>query len=120
MDEPWQGEHGIVDTDTIATSGGAGPDLGTRPVIVLTAGQNEGRAQAELTEWLNLQRQAATLSQNSVHAVVDAADHAIPMRNPAAVVAATTAVAESSRTANADLASCPEALAAAGATCTGA
>lgn len=120
MDEPWQGENGIVDTDTIATNVGGGPDLGTRPVIVLTAGRNEGRTQAELTEWQALQRQAATLSQNSVHAVVDAADHAIPMRNPAAVVAATTTVAESIRAGNADLPTCPEDLAAAGATCTGA
>ena len=119
-DEPLQGENGIVDADTIATSVGGGPDMGTRPVIVLTAGQNEGWAEAEWTEWLDLQRQAATISQNAVHAVVDASDHAIPLRNPAAVVAATTAVAESIRAGNADLPTCPEDLADAGATCTGA
>jgi pimeloyl-ACP methyl ester carboxylesterase len=119
-DEPLQGENGIVDADTIATSVGGGPDMGNRPVIVLTAGQNEGWAEAAWTEWLDLQKQAATISQNAVHAFVDASDHAIPLRNPAAVVAATTAVAESIRAGNADLPTCPEDLADAGVTCKGA
>ena len=38
LDEPWQGEDGIVDTDTIASTVGEGPDMGNRPVIVLQAG----------------------------------------------------------------------------------
>ena len=36
--QPWNGENGIVDTDTIASTLGDGPDLGDRPVIVLAEG----------------------------------------------------------------------------------
>jgi thioesterase domain-containing protein len=116
-DEPLQGENGIVDVDTIATSVGGGPDMGDRPVIVLTAGQNEGSTAAAWTEWLDLQKQAATISQNAVHAVVDDSDHAIPLRDPQTIVAATTAVAESIRDGNAPLHPCPDSLNATGATC---
>lgn len=120
MDEPWNGENGLVDTDTIATSVGGGPDLGDRPVVVLSAGRNEGMPEDAWAEWQDLQRQAATMSRNSVHAVVEDSDHAIPLRDPAAIVAATSAVAEAIRGGNADLPTCPEELTAAGATCTGA
>ena len=116
-DEPLQGEDGIVDADTIAASVGGGPDLGDRPVIVLTAGQNEGMPEAMWSEWQDLQAQAATISDNSVHAIVEESDHAIPMRNPQAIVAATTAVSDSIRNSNAPLQACPTALAAAGTTC---
>ena len=121
LDEPWQGEDGIVDTDTIASTVGEGPDMGNRPVIVLQAGIEDPETPAEyVTQWRDLQRQAVTISANSLHAVVDESDHAIPIRNPAAVVAATSAVAESVRAGNADLPACPDGLAAAGVTCKGA
>ena len=116
-DEPLQGEDGIVDADTIAVSVGGGPDLGDRPVIVLTAGQNEGMPEAMWSEWQDLQAQAATISDNSVHAVAEESDHAIPMRNPQAIVAATTAVSDSIRNSHAPLPACPTTLAAAGTTC---
>ena len=120
LDEPAQGENGIVDTDTVASTVGEGPDMGNRPVIVLQAGQPFEDAPVDYQEtWTDLQLQAATISDNSLHAVVDDSDHAIPIRNPGAVVAATTAVAQSIRTGNADLPACPEDLAAAGVTCTG-
>jgi len=69
--------------------------------------------------WHDLQLQAATISDNSLHAVVDESFHDIPIRHPAAVVAATTAVAESIRAGNATLPPCPDDLIAAGVTCTG-
>jgi pimeloyl-ACP methyl ester carboxylesterase len=120
LDEPLQGENGLVDTDTVVRTVGEGPDMGTRPVIVLQRGQPEKGAPADWEDtWNDLQRQAATISENSLHAVVDESDHAIPIRNPAAVVAATTAVAESLRAGNTDLPACPNDLAAAGVTCTG-
>lgn len=120
LGEPWNGENGFVDTDTIATSVGQGPDMGNRPVIVLQSGELAEDVPAETQKtWNELQRQAATLSDNSLHAVVDDSDHDIPVRNPAAVVAATTAVSESIRAGNADLPICPADLAAAGVTCTG-
>jgi hypothetical protein len=115
-EEPLNGESGLVDVDTIATSVGAGPDMGDRPVIVLTAGRNEEGADPQ-GEWLRLQQQASTISQNSVHAIVDDSDHAIPMQAPQAIVAATTAVADSIRGGNTPLAACPDALPTAGATC---
>jgi hypothetical protein len=121
LDEPWNGENGFVDTDTVAHTVGDGPDMGNQPVIVLQAGQPFEDAPAGTEEtWNDLQRQAATISDNSLHAVVDESDHAIPIRNPGAVVAATTAVAQSIRTGNADLPACPDGLAAAGVTCKGA
>ncbi len=120
LDEPWQGEDGIVDTDTIASTVGEGPDMGNRPVIVLQAGIVDPAAPAGYaTQWRDLQRQAATISANSRYGVVDESDHAIPIRNPAAVVAATSAVAESVRAGNATLPACPEDLDAAGVTCSG-
>ena len=39
LDEPWNGENGIVDTDTIAEHRRRGPEMGDRPVIVLEAGK---------------------------------------------------------------------------------
>jgi len=121
LDEPLQGEDGIVDVDTIASTVGEGPDMGNRPLIVLQAGIEDPETPAEyVTQWRDLQRQAVTISANSLHAVVDESDHAIPIRNPAAVVAATSAVAESVRAGNADLPACPDDLAAAGVTCKGA
>jgi pimeloyl-ACP methyl ester carboxylesterase len=120
LDEPLQGENGIVDADTIAATVGEGPDMDHLPVIVLQRGQPEKGAPADWEEtWNDLQAQAATISENSLHGVVDESDHAIPIRNPGAVVAATTAVAESIRAGNADLPACPDDLAAAGVTCTG-
>ena len=118
LDEPWQGEDGIVDLDTIASTVGEGPDMGTRPVIVLQAGVEDPETPPDLVaQWRDLQRQAATISDNALHVVVDKSDHAIPIRNPAAVVAATTAVTESIRASNATLPACPEDLDAAGVTC---
>ncbi len=120
LEEPTNGENGFIDTDTIARTIGEGFGMGNRPVIVLQAGQaGEGTPPEDQQTWNDLQRQAATISDNAIHAVVDDSDHAIPLRNPAAVVAATTAVAESIRAGNADLPTCPVDLAAAGATCTG-
>jgi hypothetical protein len=118
LGEPWNGEQGFIDTDTIASTVGSGPDMGDRPVIVLEAGQPEEDAPDGVQKtWSDLQSQAATISANSVHAIVNDSDHSIPMRNPAAVVAATTAVAESIRAANAALPTCPKDLAAAEVTC---
>jgi thioesterase domain-containing protein len=120
-DEPLQGEDGIVDADTITSTIGVGPKMGNRPVIVLQAGIEDPETPPEfVTQWRDLQRQAATISANSLHTVVDGSDHAIPIRNPAAVVAATSAVAESVRAGNASLPACPDDLAAAGVTCKGA
>lgn len=120
LDEPWQGEDGIVDTDTIASTVGEGPDMGNRPVIVLQAGIEDPETPPDwAAQWRDLQRQAATISDNSLHALVDESDHAIPIRNTAAVVAATTAVAESIRASNTPLPACPEDLDAAGVTCSG-
>jgi hypothetical protein len=118
LDEPWNGENGIVDTNTVATTVGGGPDMGDRPVIVLEAGVFDPEIpKAFVEEWHELQRQASSISDNAVHATVDDSDHAIPYRNPALVVAATTAVAESIRTGNAPLPPCPDALGANGASC---
>jgi pimeloyl-ACP methyl ester carboxylesterase len=120
LDEPLTGENGITDVTTIATTVGSGPGMGDRPVIVLEAGQQPSDATADdRAAWSELQRQAATISDNGLHAVVDDSNHDIPMRNPAAVVAATSAVAQSIRAGNADLPACPDAMAAAGVTCTG-
>lgn len=118
LEEPSNGENGIVDTDTIATTVGGGPDLGDRPVIVLEAGVVDPETpEAVQAEWQELQRQAASISDNVVHAVIDDSDHAIPLRNPAVVVAATTAVAESIRAGHAPLPPCPDPLQANGASC---
>ncbi len=120
LDEPWQGENGIVDTDSVASTVGEGSDMGDRPVIVLARGQTEKGASVGWEEtWSDLQLQAATISDNSLYAIVDDSDHQIPLRNPAAVVAATSAVAESVRAGNADLPTCPDDLAAARVTCAG-
>ncbi len=120
LDEPTKGENGILDTDTVANTVGEGPDMGNRPVVVLQAGQvGEDTAPDAVRTWNALQRQAATISENSVHAIVDDSDYWIPMRNPSAVVAATASVAESIRAGSATLPACPEGLAAAGVTCQG-
>jgi pimeloyl-ACP methyl ester carboxylesterase len=117
--EPIVAANEFIDTDTIASTVGEGPDMGDRPVIVLQAGPPQDDIPADLQEWNDLQRQAATISENSLHVVVDDSDHDIPLRNPAAVVAATNAVAQSIRDGNAVLPPCPADLAAAGVTCHG-
>ena len=121
LDEPWNGEHGFVDTDTVTDTVMNGPDMGNRPLIVLESGvvDESGTSALSPGQWHSSQLQSATISSNSLHAVVDDSDHAIPLRNPAAVVAATTAVAESIRAGNAGLPACPHDLAAARVTCTG-
>ena len=117
LDAPWHGEHGIVDNSTIATTVGGGPDLGRRPLIVLTEQTFAGWSAAGKAESQQLQAQAATTSTNSVHGVVLGSDHHIPMRNAAAVAAATEAVVLSVRTDDAALDACPAALANSGVTC---
>jgi pimeloyl-ACP methyl ester carboxylesterase len=120
LEEPTNGENGFVDTDTVGRTVGEGPDMGNRPVIVLQAGRPGKDTPPDIQQtWNDLQRQATTISDNSLHAVVDDSDHAIPVHNPTAVVAATTAVAESIRTGNADLPACPHEFAAAHVTCSG-
>ena len=117
LETPWHGEHGIVDTSTMATTVGAGPDLGSHPLIVLTEETFAGWSAGGRAESLALQEQAATLSSNSVHGVVLGANHHIPMRNAQAVVAATAAVVLSVRIGDAALGACPPALAASGTSC---
>jgi hypothetical protein len=89
-------------------------------LIVLQRGQpQKGDPPGWEDIWNDVQIQASTISDNSLHAVVDESDHAIPFRNPAAVVAATSAAAESIRAGNAALPTCPDDLAATGVTCLG-
>lgn len=114
---PWHGEKGIVDNSTIGPTVGSGPDMGDRPVIVLTEETFAGWSEAGKAESLALQAQAATISTNSVHGVVLGSDHHIPMRNAKAVAAATAAVVLSVRSHDAPLGACPAALAAHGVTC---
>ena len=101
--------------------GQGAPTVVYRPLIVLQAGVVNASSPLpdDHVPWDASQRQAATISDNSVYAVIDDSDHAIPIRNPGAVVAATTAVADSIRAGNADLSACPDDLAAAGVTCEG-
>ena len=55
----WNGENGIVDTDTIASTLGDGPDLGDRPVIVLARGKpDKGAPEDWEATWSDLQLQA--------------------------------------------------------------
>lgn len=115
----WEGSQG-VDLSGAAQSVGAGPDLGDRPVIVLQRGDRTLPPDVEI-DWEEEDRnqlQATEISTNSLHAVVDDSDHSIPIRNPQAVIAATTAVSESVRAGNAPLGDCPPDLAAAEVTCT--
>ena len=120
LDEPWPGEGGVVDTSAVPSTVGDGPDLGGEPVIVLQAGvwnENSPLAFTE-AEWETWQRQAATISSNTVYGVVVGSDHGIPLRNPGAVVAATTAVSQSIQDGHAPLGGCPPRLAESGVTCT--
>ncbi len=119
LDEPWNGENGLIDTDTIAETVGSGPEMGDRPVVVLEAGKPwEDAPPGYVEKERELQRQAATISDNSVHAIVDESDHQIPLRNPAAVVAATSAVSESILAGNAEMPACPDIFTDLGVTCT--
>ena len=125
---PLQTAGDVVGGPIALPSVGEGPDMGNRPVIVLEAERlgwwpGGGEPFVDAPEeahkvWHDLQLQAATISDNSLHAVVDDSFHNIPIRHPAAVVAATTAVAESIRAGNSPLPPCPDDLIAAGATCT--
>ena len=119
LDQPWEGEGGVIDTSAVPGEVGDGPAMGDKPVIVLRAGVwNDSSPLAySQAEWEAFQRQAATISSNAVYGVVDGSDHAIPARNPDAVVAATTAVSQSIRDGNAPLGDCPAGLAQAGVTC---
>lgn len=119
LGEPWPGEGGLIDVSAVPGAVGGGPDMGGAPVVVLRAGVwNEFSPLAVgESQWEGFQRQAATISSNSVYAVVTASDHWIPMRAPDAVVAATTAVSQSVRDGNTALGRCPAGLADAGADC---
>ena len=119
LDQPWEGEGGVIDTSAVPGEVGAGPAMGDEPVIVLQAGVWNDSSPLAYTEaeWEAFQRQAATISSNAVYGVVDGSDHGIPARNPDAVVAATTAVSQSIRDGNAPLGDCPAGLARAGVTC---
>ena len=124
LQQPNDGDVGPI----AAPSVGEGPDMGNRPVIVLQAERlgwwpAAGRPFVDAPEdrqkrRTDLQLQAATISDNSLHAVVDDSYHDIPIRHPAAVVAATTAVSESIRAGNATLPPCPDDLITAGGRCT--
>lgn len=62
--------------------------LGERPLIVVTAGQGA------MEGWLPLQEEMAALSTNSLHRVVDGADHAGLVATESGAAAATRAIAE--------------------------
>lgn len=116
----WLDGDNPVDEGSAARTVGAGPNLGDRPVIVLQRGDRTLPAGVKI-DWDaedRDQRQATTISTNSLHAVVDDSDHGIPFRNPESVLAATRAVSESVNAGNAPLADCPDDLAASGVTCT--
>jgi pimeloyl-ACP methyl ester carboxylesterase len=120
--EPWPGEGGVTDISAVHDLVGDGPDMGDAPIIVLQAGvwnQDSPLAFSPTGEadWEGWQRQAATLSNNAVLGVVDDADHMIPMRDPDAVVAATTAASEAIRDGNAAMGECPAGMAEAGVAC---
>ena len=120
--EPWPGERGPTDISAVPDLVGNGPDMGSAPVVVLQAGIWDDDSPLAFSDtgeadWEAWQRQAATLSRNAVHGVVVDAGHMIPMHNPDAVVAATTAAAASSRNGNAAMGECPAALGETGVTC---
>ncbi len=120
MDRPFYGEGGQTDASGAVEEIGQGPDLGTKPVVVLEAGKFDSAAPEGFEqEWDQLQSDLATISTNSVRATVDESDHAIPINNPEVVVAATDAASDSIRSGD-PMPTCPPGIEAAGATCLGA
>lgn len=114
----WEAGHPI-DLRDVAERVGPHASLGDRPVIVLQQGDpSVPAAEFDFEEWTREQRRATQISTNSLHGVVRNSDYAIPVRNPAAVLAATRAASESIQAGNAPLPSCPTDLAAAGVSCT--
>lgn len=96
-----------IDVRPIAQEVGSGPSLGDTPVVVLARGERHpGEPAADWASWRRQQEQAASISTNAVHVVVTGSDHAIPVRNPAVIVAATRAVTDSVRAGNSPLGPC--------------
>lgn len=96
-----------IDVRAIAQEVGSGPSLGDMPVVVLARGERHpGEPAADWASWRRQQEQAASISTNAVHVAVTGSDHAIPVRNPAVIVAATRAVTDSVRAGNSPLGPC--------------
>jgi pimeloyl-ACP methyl ester carboxylesterase len=90
--------------DAMSLQAGGVTSVGSRPVAVLTAGvptrmppvSAQGNA-AMRRVWLDLQRELADLSTNSVHRIVDGAGHYIHWDRPEAVIDAIRDVVTASR-----------------------
>lgn len=97
----------LIDLRHVAQDVGSGPSLGDTPVVVLVRGERHpGEPAADWATWRHQQAQAASISTNAVHVVVTGSDHAIPVRNPAVILAATRAVTDSVRAGNSPLGPC--------------
>lgn len=89
----WNEAGTPLDMKAADTLIGEGPDLGSKPLVVLEAGADLGGDAGPngAKVWHAEQVKAAKLSTNSALGVVTKAQHQIPQQNPDAVVAATTA-----------------------------
>jgi pimeloyl-ACP methyl ester carboxylesterase len=82
----------------------ASPNLGARPLVVLTRGRGIGPADLEAL-WLKLQKQVARLSTSSILVRADTSGHAIQYENPDLTAEAFRQVLDSAR-AGASLPAC--------------
>ena len=79
------GGPGLPDSFYLAAAGAelaAAPDLGSRPLIVLTHGRTDGRPADLEALWLTWQKRVAQLSTSSMLVRADTAGHAIQSETP--------------------------------------
>ena len=107
--------------------GTTGPKLGSKPLVVLQAGKeldlpgtpeapNRPLPAGAAKAWAAAQKQAASISANSVLGVVTKSAHTIPQVAPNSVIAAVTAISASITTGQ-PMAACPASFPPAGIAC---
>ena len=84
----WHEGGTVIDMDASERATKGGPDLGSTPLVVLTAGKPGNGSSWADRKWNQEQRRAATLSDVSVHWFARKSGHVIQRDQPARVTAA--------------------------------
>jgi alpha/beta hydrolase fold len=100
----WDGGEYVAAADAEVA---ASPNLGARPLIVLTHGKKVAPQASDEAMWLNAQKQVARLSTSSILVSADQSGHGIPVDQPSLTAAAIRQVVTAARAGHA-LPACAE------------
>ena len=95
---PWHEGGTSIDMAASERATNGGPDLGSTPLIVITAGYPSNGTSWADRKWNAEQDAAAKLSTNSLHLVAKKSGHVIQQQQPAIVIAGVRRLLEAART----------------------